>query len=66
MYEDLDRRRATEIEFLNGEIIRLGEKHGVATPVNRKIRDLVRAAEAAKAGSPMLSARALWSEVLRA
>jgi 2-dehydropantoate 2-reductase len=66
MYEDLDRRRATEIEYLNGEIIRLGEKHGVPTPVNRKIRELVRAAEVKKEGSPRLSSRDLWSEVLRA
>lgn len=64
MWEDLERRRPTEIEELNGAIIRLGEEHGVATPVNRKIRDLVRAAEAAKRGSPRLDATALRAAVV--
>ncbi|HRI49463.1 MAG TPA: 2-dehydropantoate 2-reductase [Pseudomonadota bacterium] len=59
MWEDLDRRRLTEIELLNGEIIRLGEKHGVATPLNRKLYDLIRSAERDRRGSPQLSAQAL-------
>jgi len=59
MWEDLDRRRPTEIDYLNGEIVRLGERHRVPTPVNRKIVELVRAAEQARQGSPNLSARAL-------
>jgi 2-dehydropantoate 2-reductase len=63
MWEDLERRRPTEIDHLNGEIVRLGEKHGVPTPVNRKIRELIQAAEAAKNGSPKLSADALWSAI---
>jgi len=66
MWEDLERRRPTEIEYLNGEIIRLGEKHGVPTPVNRKIRELVRAAEIARQGSPKLTAEALWADVASA
>jgi 2-dehydropantoate 2-reductase len=59
MWEDLDRRRTTEIDFLNGEIIRLGEKHSVPTPVNRKLVELVRAAEQAGQGSPKLGPQAL-------
>ena len=63
MWEDLERHRPTEIDHLNGEIIRLGEKHGVPTPVNRKIRELIRSAEAANNGSPKMSADALWSAI---
>ncbi|MSP62470.1 MAG: 2-dehydropantoate 2-reductase [Myxococcales bacterium] len=59
MWEDLDRRRPTEVEYLNGEIIRLGEEHGVPTPANRAIRALVHAAVAAGRGSPGMSAAAL-------
>ncbi len=59
MWEDLDRHRLTEIDLLNGEIIRLGEKHGVATPLNRKLYDLIRGAERDQRGSPQLSAKAL-------
>ncbi len=59
MWEDLDRRRTTEIDWLNGELIRLGEKHGVKTPVNQRLVELIRAAEVAGQGSPRLSAEAL-------
>jgi 2-dehydropantoate 2-reductase len=59
MWEDLSKGRPTEIDELNGEIVRLGAAHGVATPVNARIVALVRKAEAARAGSPGLSAAAL-------
>lgn len=59
MWEDLDRHRLTEIEMLNGEIIRLGEKHGVVTPLNRKLYDLIRIAERDRRGSPQMSAQVL-------
>lgn len=61
MWEDLERRRTTEIDWLNGELIKLGEKHGVPTPVNRRLVELVRAAEQAGQGSPRLGAAALLS-----
>jgi len=64
MWEDLDRRRATEIDYLNGEIIRLGEKHRVPTPVNKKVYELIKAAEKAGRGSPRMSASALRAAVL--
>lgn len=34
MWEDLQHRRAPEIDWLNGEVIRLGRELGVPTPVN--------------------------------
>lgn len=43
---DLDAKRPTEIETLNGEIVRLGETHGVATPVNASLVRLIHEAEA--------------------
>ena len=39
MAQDLQRGRKPEVDYLNGEIIRLGEKFGVSTPVNRRVRD---------------------------
>ncbi|HVV84052.1 MAG TPA: 2-dehydropantoate 2-reductase [Kofleriaceae bacterium] len=60
MWQDLAADRPTEIEYLNGEIVRLSDKHGVPAPVNRRIVELVHAAEAAHAGSPRLSADDLW------
>ena len=42
MAEDLERGRAPEIDWLNGEIARLGAANGVATPVNDAIIAMVR------------------------
>jgi 2-dehydropantoate 2-reductase len=63
MWDDLERRRATEIEHLNGEIVRLGERYGVATPVNRRIRELVLEVEAKKSGSPRIGPEELLRRV---
>ncbi|GGK37336.1 2-dehydropantoate 2-reductase [Nocardia camponoti] len=46
MADDLTRGRRTEIAWLCGEIVRLGEMVGQPTPVNRRLTELVRAAEA--------------------
>jgi 2-dehydropantoate 2-reductase len=55
MFEDLVLKRKTEIDYLNGEIVRLAEQHGILAPVNSSIVNLVRTAERKKSGSPMLS-----------
>lgn len=59
MWEDLERCRPTEIDELQGAIIRKGEQLGIATPVNRAIAEAIRAAEEARQGSPRLSPDAL-------
>jgi 2-dehydropantoate 2-reductase len=45
MLQDVEARRHTEIDFLNGGIVRFGEEHGVPTPLNRAIWALVRGLE---------------------
>ena len=59
MYEDLALGRRTEIDYLNGEIVRLGEKNHIATPVNKHIVNLIKQHEVAQKGSPHLPANAL-------
>lgn len=54
MWEDLERRRRTEIDELQGAIVRLGATVGVATPIAEGIVEQVKAAEAAGNGSPRL------------
>lgn len=44
--QDLRRGKPTEIDHLNGFVIRKGEEHGVPTPANRVLHALVKAAEA--------------------
>jgi 2-dehydropantoate 2-reductase len=45
MLQDVEARRPTEIDHLNGGIVRFGEGHGVPTPLNRAIWVLVKALE---------------------
>jgi len=45
MWEDLEAGRPTEIDWINGEVVRLGADHGVPTPVNEQLVELVREAE---------------------
>jgi 2-dehydropantoate 2-reductase len=53
----------TEIEFINGAIVRLGRLAGIDCPVNAKLVELVQRAEALRMGSPELSARSLLTEI---
>jgi 2-dehydropantoate 2-reductase len=39
------RNRPTEIDYLNGEIVRIGNKFGIPTPLNAKIVELVHQVE---------------------
>ncbi len=59
MWTDLERRRPTEVDFLNGEIVRLAEQHGLDAPINRRIVELVHEAEREASGSPQMSAETL-------
>ena len=44
--QDLDRRKRTEIDALNGFVVRRGAELGVATPVNQALLALVKLREA--------------------
>ena len=46
MWEDLEAGRTTEVDYLNGEIVRLAERLGRRAPVNARLVALVRDAEA--------------------
>jgi len=63
MWEDLTRGRPTEVDDLNGEIVRLATKVGAPAPLNTRIVALIRAAEQAGPGSPGLSASDLWQQL---
>jgi 2-dehydropantoate 2-reductase len=61
MSDDLAAGRKTEVDYLNGEIIRLAERLDLDAPVSRKIVELVHEAEA---GAPPLAPAALRRAVL--
>jgi 2-dehydropantoate 2-reductase len=46
MLQDVEARRATEIDFLNGGIARFGRELGVPTPLNDAITSLIKGLEA--------------------
>jgi 2-dehydropantoate 2-reductase len=46
MLQDVEARRSTEVDYLNGGIVRFGQEHAVPTPLNEAIRALVKGMEA--------------------
>ena len=61
MWEDLQAGRRTEIDYLNGEVVRLAESLGRKAPVNAKLIELIRAAESG--GQRSWTGPALLSEL---
>jgi 2-dehydropantoate 2-reductase len=55
MWEDLQRGRRTEIDYLQGVITGIADRHGLQVPLSRRIVALIRSAEAAGKGSPGLT-----------
>lgn len=45
MLQDVEAGRRTEIDYLNGAVVRMGRQHGIATPSNDAVASLVRARE---------------------
>jgi 2-dehydropantoate 2-reductase len=55
MWEDLRRGRRTEIDYLQGVIIAVADRHELQVPLSRRIVALIRSAEAAGKGPPKLT-----------
>jgi 2-dehydropantoate 2-reductase len=66
MWEDLTRGRPTEVDYLNGEIVRVAAACGARAPLNARMVEIVHDAEKRGAGSPKLSADELWASLTRA
>ncbi|PAS07003.1 2-dehydropantoate 2-reductase [Vibrio cholerae] len=45
MHQDVFHRRPTEIDFITGYVVRKGEQHGIATPVNRALYQQIKTLE---------------------
>src|SRR5262245_7944971 len=45
MLQDVEARRQTEVDFLNGGIVRFGREHGVPTPLNEAVTALIKGLE---------------------
>ncbi len=60
----LERGRPPEIDFLNGEIVRRGQAHGVATPVNSALVAQVRLIENKQATPSLDALRQLHDQIV--
>jgi 2-dehydropantoate 2-reductase len=47
--QDMARGKRSEIDHLNGTVVRLGARHGIAVPANQALYALVKLIEAARA-----------------
>ena len=65
MWEDLERRRRTEIDYLQGVITGIADRRGLRTPLSRRIVALIRDAEAACQGSPRLTVEQIRAGVMQ-
>lgn len=63
MSYDLMEHRPTEIDALQGEVVRRGRDIGRATPINAMVADVVQTAELAGEGLPHLTPAALRAEL---
>ncbi|MFY0618342.1 2-dehydropantoate 2-reductase [Shimia sp.] len=54
MWEDLDRGRSTEIEELQGRIVRMAADQGMSAPINSAVAALIRESETLGAGAPQM------------
>ena len=55
MAEDLQRGRHTEVDYLQGVIVEIADRHALQAPLSRRIVQLIKSAEAAGRGSPGLT-----------
>jgi 2-dehydropantoate 2-reductase len=46
MLQDVEARRQTEVDYLNGGVVRFGREHDVATPLNEAVVALIKGMEA--------------------
>jgi 2-dehydropantoate 2-reductase len=46
MLQDVEAHRSTEVDYLNGGIVRFGRENGVPTPLNEAIVALIHGMEA--------------------
>jgi 2-dehydropantoate 2-reductase len=56
MWQDLQHRRRTEIDYLQGAIIDIAERRGLKVPLSRRVLALIKSAEGEGRGSPGLTA----------
>src|SRR5262249_2046597 len=60
MRQDLLRGRTTEIDYLNGAVAELGQRHGLKCPVNKAFTSIIKGMEAMSPMEPEPVPIAVW------
>jgi 2-dehydropantoate 2-reductase len=55
MWEDLQRDRRTEIDYLQGVVVELAAKYQITAPLSLRVMTLIKHAETSGRGSPALT-----------
>jgi 2-dehydropantoate 2-reductase len=63
MLQDIERGRKTEIDFLNGYVVKKGREVGVPTPVNEAIVEMVKEVEAGKRELSINNLEEIWNRL---
>lgn len=63
IHHSIEKRQRTEVDYLNGEIVRRGEEAGVPTPVNREVVRIVKEIEAKKRRMTVQNLEEIWSRI---
>ena len=63
MFQDIRNGRSTEIAFLNGAILEMGDRHGMTLPLNRMIYHLIRFMESEGLHGPRDVSRLKWGSM---
>jgi 2-dehydropantoate 2-reductase len=45
MWEDIQTKRKTEVDYINGAVVSMGKKYGIKTPVNQAIVEQIKLLE---------------------
>lgn len=61
--QDIDRGRKTEIDYLNGEIVRLASENGMPAPLNAFVTENVHRLEQASGRPPFMHPAEVWAQV---
>jgi 2-dehydropantoate 2-reductase len=63
MWEDLQRGRRTEIDYLQGVITDIADRRQLQVPLSRRVKALIKRAEATGQGSPGLTSDQVRSDL---
>lgn len=60
MLQDIEHGKKTEVDFINGVVVEYGEKHGVPTPYNKKVVEIVHMIEEGKLRPSFDNVKLFW------